>query len=192
MCVTDTPFEFDSRPPLISVFDQVGHEIGQFGSRLEANSGAFNDVDIVATDEGIYVAWKTFPMITKYSKSGLLIFEHLLDYEPMREFGRINKAALIKDGRIRIMPVIYRIWVGPNHYYVLRAYPRLEILKVDLSGTIKAIYWKDIPFEYVASGFFTCREDGKQQFYILERSPAAQIGIYSIKGKSAIGRSLNN
>jgi hypothetical protein len=167
--------------PLISIFDEFGHSSGQIGSRLKSNSPLFNEVEISIVGDGILVAWKTFPLIRKYSKSGILLFEHYLDYGPLRAYGQINKYAKEEQHGTTFKTVIWKIWAEKDFYYLLIAYPRLEILKIDINGKIRKIYWDDVPDDFYVSDFCIQREDAKAKIYILEQGPIPCIRAYNIE-----------
>jgi|WetSurSiteA1Bulk_404760.scaffolds.fasta_scaffold18239_3 hypothetical protein len=172
-------FENYSQAGLISIYDSYGKYLGQMGSRLEAGSpGSFNNIDICALKDGLYVAWKTYPLVRRYTKTGELVFEHHLSYGLMKEFGDLNRKATIKKGRIPVIGVINRIRAFSGGYYLLRTYPRLEIIKIGISGELLDIYWDNTPYGYFASDFLVIPTNDGIRIYILGTFPDPGIYIY--------------
>jgi hypothetical protein len=171
-------FEKSNEAPLIAIYNPTGYEIGKIGKRIEANSPSINDIDIFIAGDGIYAAWKTYPLVRKYSFSGEVIFEHYLDYGPMKELGQINREAVIRNGGVRIFPVLNKISAKEDSYYILRCYPRLEVLNISLSGIIKEVCWEDTPYDYLADDIIINKEGHRDRFFILEKSPEARISIF--------------
>jgi|WetSurSiteA1Bulk_404760.scaffolds.fasta_scaffold09307_3 hypothetical protein len=171
----------DPSAPLIEIFNNTGSKIGQLGSRLSATSpGSFNDVDICVSDGRVYIAWKTYPLIRRYDPAGGLEFEHKLDFGLMREFGDLNRTAGKKDGGVRFWRVITKIRATLDGYYIMRTFPRLELIKVDFLGNIKEVYWKDIGPDYLAFDFFV--EEGRNgtRFLVLENQPEPRLCRYYV------------
>jgi hypothetical protein len=172
---------------LITALNKNGRQFAHFGNQLDANSPLFNDVDISVAREEIYVAWRTYPLVRRYTLTGKLIAEHQYDYGPAREFGEYNKIAVLKNGRIRFRSVINKIRAYPDAYYLLVTYPVLSIIKMDNgSGKVAGVYSVDTPVEYAASDFFVRTKEGKEYFYILEGIPEPIIRVYCL-GREANG-----
>jgi hypothetical protein len=164
--------------PLLDVFDAMGSKIRQIGKRLVAGSPLFNNVDICITGEFIYVAWRMFPVIRKYTLAGELIFEQSFDYGPARQFGEFNRAAIARKGIIRLREVVSKIQGFPDACYVLITYPRLSILKFDEGGNLKDVYCRDVEEDYIAPDFIVRRERGEETFVLLEERPKPSIQTY--------------
>jgi hypothetical protein len=111
-------FDQNDDYPLIDIFDEVGRKIGHIGTRLKGNSPFFNSVDICEGDDGIFVAWKTFPLVRKYSLAGNLLFEYYLDYGPLREHGELNKSSHFERGGIGFRNVIWKIRAEKELFYL--------------------------------------------------------------------------
>jgi hypothetical protein len=165
---------------LIDIFDEFGNHTGQMGSRLDGGSPLFNDVEISVAD-GIYVAWRTYPLIRKYSKSGLLLFEHHLNYGPLAKFGEHNRYSVEEHGKIFYQTVFWKIWGESDCYYLLIGYPRLQILRIDRTGRIIEIYWQEVPIDFYVSDFCIKRERGSVTAYVLEKRPVARIRKYLLR-----------
>jgi hypothetical protein len=174
-------FDQNDDSPLINIFNEAGHELAHIGTRLKGNSPFFNVVDIFESSDGIYVAWRGFPLVRKYSESGKLLFEHYLDYGPLKKNGELNRLSSAKNGGTNIKGLIWRIWAEKEFYYLLIGYPRLEILRVDLAGNIKAVFWDDIPENFLTNDFFIREENGNMSIYVLEIAPIPHIRRYLMK-----------
>jgi hypothetical protein len=173
-------YDDDLESGLITEFDSGGVELRQFGSRLNGGSpGSFNDVDSCAFKDELYVAWRTYPLIRKYAHDGSIVFEKCLDYGLMREFGNANKAAHRKDGRISYRGVISKIRVTAEGCFLLRTYPRLEVLRLDSHGELCAIYWCDTPYEFLAQDFSISMAGSGIRIRVLEAAPDSRIRVYA-------------
>ena len=109
------------------------------------------------------------------------MFEHYLDYGPLREYGDINKSAANINGRTVYKNIIWNIWAEKDFYYILIAFPRLEILKIDLQGKILKTYWDEVPDDFYASDFSVQREGTDLKIFILELGPVPHIRAYRAK-----------
>lgn len=166
--------------PLIDFYDLSGRHLGQFGSRIQVSSPFFNEVDLSITDDGILAAWKTYPLIRKYSKAGELLFEHKIDYGLLGHFGRMNMSAKEGAQGTAFQTAVWRIFGERDAYYLLIGYPRLEILKIDLSGNIKRALWDNAPKGLFVSDFLIMRDGNKARIYILEQRPVPGIRYYEV------------
>lgn len=169
--------------PLINVFSSWGQEVTQFGARIDAGEvGSFNNICIRVTDRHVWVAWRTYPIIRKYTKSGEMISEIIVNYGRLQELGTANRLAKRSDRAIRYWKIINDIDVAADDVYILRTYPRLVILRIDPAGHAKNVYWSEIPFGYIAPAFKVLHKNGKPIMLVLETYPIPDIGVYHPQG----------
>ena len=101
----------------------------------------------------------------------------------MQEDGKKNYEVLSKtsDSPPRLDIITTNIRAKDDGFYLLRYYPRIELLEVGLDGEIKNIYWADQTYDFIASDFLIKEDDKEKYFYILQRYPENKIIVYSAK-----------
>lgn len=149
---------YDFNDPLIGVFDYQGKMISSFGQRLKFPTGSFGSLPIhlaVNNKNELFATWWFLPVVRRYSEGGELLSEYEIKHKIMQEFGKRNYEALSKtsDSPPRLHIITTNIRAKDDGLYLLRYYPRIELLEIDLKGEIKNIYWADQTYDFIASDF---------------------------------------
>lgn len=171
---------------LIEILDNKGQIIGSLGEKLKFKNKhvALNEVFIQANSKGdIYVAWKYFPIVKKYSQRGGFEAEYDIGDQGIRELIKKNKSAsdsVMKSNRISLMGIINCFFLSDNYFYVfLYGNDRARIVEYDYRGEKTAIYEIIDDLEkviYISMGVI---EKGYERtFYVVQAFPEAQVDIY--------------
>jgi len=177
---------FNLNDPLVGVFDYQGKMISSFGQRLKFPSRSFGSLPIhlsMNNKNEIFLTWWFFPIVRRYSERGELLSEYKIEHKIMQEDGKKNYEVLSKtsDSSPRLDIITTNIRAKDDGFYLLRYYPRIELLEVGLDGEIKNIYWADQTYDFIASDFLIKEDDKEKYFYILQRYPENKIIVYSAK-----------
>jgi hypothetical protein len=169
-----SPFSSSASDSLIEVLNMDGSVSFTFGERLRFKNynSILNDVCICfSKGDELFVAWKHFPVVKKYSKNGDLLSEFVLDHRMLKHFAKLNKRIKKKDGVLRTKPVIFDIDTNNKNLFILTAYPRTEIFEIDSEGKIVRQFWKDHPFNCMESQLLVGPAKDKETdiFFILNR-----------------------
>ena len=173
---------------LIDILDSDGKIRASFGEMLEfknKNPG-LNSVFIQSnSSEDIWIAWKYFPVIRRYSSGGELLGEFAIRDESLSDFVKKNReaGASIQSGNaINLFGIINCFFLTDRHYYVLLygtdVKPR--IVEYGYLGQPEAIYEIEGSTEkeiYVGLVVHESSED--RTFYLLQGYPEARVDIFT-------------
>lgn len=164
--------------PLIEAYSSDGKKRA-FGKPLAIlhSIQALNSRSLAVNRKGdIWVAFKYFPIVRRYSSEGRLLAEFRAE-SPMMEAKEEYNLKAIGEGiadlsqRVGYKPVIVDIETLEDKIYLLTHNPRLEIMEFDSDGDLKMTYWMD-PRELYITNDFTVRDvEGEKRFYIAHSSP---------------------
>ena len=171
---------------LIEVLNQDGVVISSFGEPFDFKYKipTYNDAKIEINHKGeLYVAFKFLPTVRKYSQNGELLANFIINHSIMKEYGdynRKNQSLLAKGKKVKYKPVINSIKLSETGFYLMRHFPRIEILEFDNKGKRIAQYWREV-IPYLAE-YFVVRNDIKEKiFYVLYYYPEVKIDAFGQK-----------
>lgn len=196
-----SPAGYDMKKPLVRVFDYKGKIKHSFGERkaFSKNILNLNTVHMDVNSKGeIYIAWRFFPLVRKYSPAGKLLGQFRPGHRLMLEEEKSNYKE-IKSNRSRreFQILIAGIRSKKDGFYLFRYNPRMEILEFDDDGTLTHHFWADQSYNLVAGDFIVKERDGfgmdnkdnknethiRKLIYILKRFPENEISVYAISGE---------
>ncbi|MDM7920194.1 MAG: 6-bladed beta-propeller [Methanosarcina sp.] len=161
---------------LVDLLTDKGELLATFGDCLNYSSdnknfNLDNSIVISVSDAGdLWVAFKHYPIIRRYSKRGELLTEFHIDHPIMNRQAAANRKGEVlltnQRAQARII-VINAIRSFENNIYILRTHPCLEIMALDLNGNISAIYYWSEDLSYSSLDFLLRREGERIEFYVL-------------------------
>ena len=179
------PLRTNPESPLVDVLDKSGQLLSSFG---EAQFGSDKsnwwmpnrvEISLNGKDE-LFVAYRYFPLVCKYSKKGTLLAKYKLEHG-----GVMEKKEKINLDRIRdqalgmgMLPVINSIRASSDGFYILHNYPRNEILEYDSNGKLQNNYYCEVSsYDTFFKDFSVIENEGKKTFYLLKRNFENKIVI---------------
>ena len=177
-----SPLTHNLNESLIEVLDTEGRLVNSFGKRMKFKytSRMHQRLFISINKKGeIFIAWRYFPIVRRYSYQGELLSEYNIDYRLLKKLSKPNYKAKIIGNKIKMAQVICSIRAKDNKFYLLLGYPRLEILEINLTGEITNIYWKDYPNILHLTDFLVHEDNITKSkiFYVLSNFPEPQIKV---------------
>ena len=181
------PLRMQSEALLIDVYSQDGELLYSFGEAidLEYSWNVFNQVLLATNEEGkLLVTFVQWPIVRKYSEDGELEEEYKIKDKVMENAKKFNlnqQKPKPKGRATRSRPVISSIYLMDDNFYLLRAYPQIEILEFANNAEQKAVY-KYYPEDiYRSVDFFIANRHNKKFFYVLQRNPENRVDVFSVK-----------
>ena len=183
----------DQYSPLIKVYSPENKSTSSFGKPLVFHHSMkrLNLASIAVNKSGeLFVAFRFFPLVRKYTSDHRLTAEYRIDTPIMEAKDKYNlqkigggiAAPILRAG---YMDVITDIEIHKGKIFLLGHHPRLEILKLKEDGTIDVTYWIDQREVYEALDFYISEVNGDLRFYVLHSAPPSfTIDIFKIKEQS--------
>ena len=188
-----TPPVVNADSPLICVVSTDG-TTAVFGRPLSFlhSLPMLNSRSLALDDHGnIYIAFRYFPIVRKYSTEGALIAEYRIESPIMEAKERYNLKAVgegITDlsQRVTFKPLIIDIEASGDRLYLLSHIPRLEIVELDGTGNPGATYWMDSRDLYIANDLAMLEAAGTKTFYVARsNTPVPTIDVLKIKAQAS-------
>jgi hypothetical protein len=134
----------------------------------------------------LIVAFVYFPLILKYSQSGELLEEWKMDLEDMKDTEAHNMKHLSgSTDTAGFRSIICSLRISGSVIYLLRSYPRMQILEIDEKSKKINIYWFGSSTEFRVSDFFIHEwHDNKKfgkEFFVVQKSPESKILVFRPK-----------
>jgi len=155
---------------------------------------SLNSRSIATNNKGaIYMAFRYFPIVRKYSSGGPLLAEYRIESPTMEAKERYNLKAIgegITDfsQRSQYKALIIEIASFDDSIFLVSHNPRLEISELDETGVGKATYWMDSREIYFASDLAISDLSGERIFYVAHSNPPEySIDVLSIKRPAPAG-----
>ncbi len=182
--------------PLFSVLLADGRR-SAFGRPLSfAHSMTTLNARSLAVDDAgnVYVAFRYFPVVRKFSSDGALLAEFRLDSAVMEAKEKYNLKAVgegITDPtrRVAYKPLIIDIEACGDKVYLLSHIPRLEILELDADGRVTATFWMDARELYLANDLSVLVTGREKIFYVARSSPPS-YEVDALKARAEVSSSL--
>lgn len=167
---------------LVDVLDGHGRLLFSFGD--PPNEDYLLNWCKIAVDQerNIYIAFEHMPIIKKYSGQGQIMGEFRVNH-PMAEIQeKMNLRMSKKRGRgPAVAAVIIRsIVAGKGGFFIMRDYPRMEVLFFDQHGRLRKNYW----YENLDTVFYDIGVSPDQEnelFYLIEKISGTVFILSSIK-----------
>ncbi len=181
------PLRMQSEAPLIDVYSQEGELLYSFGEPidLEYSWNVFNQALLATDKEGkLLVAFAHWPIIRKYSEEGELEAEYRIEDKIMKDNENFNlkqQKPKPKGQPTRSKPVINSFYLMDDNFYLLRAYPQIEILEFANNAEQKAVYKYYPEDKYLSTDFLIVNRVNKKFFYVLQRNPENRVDVFGIK-----------
>jgi hypothetical protein len=181
------PTEYSDRS-LIDVIDFQGRVISSFGSLIEVNpydSVPLTSAKIVlGSNSELWVSFKWFPIVRKYSLKGSLLGEYHYSYgivDKKESFNRKMMAQRTRASQVSYSPVCSALCAAAKGLYLLGSSPgRLDILLMDHEGRISEFYWFALEEYYWCSGLYVLEEKDGAVFYVLDHN-LAHVDVLKVK-----------
>jgi tetratricopeptide (TPR) repeat protein len=186
-----TPFVTDAKSPLASVRSSDREEIA-FGRPFPFARGqeSANARSIAFGEKGdVFIAFKLFPIIRKFSPTGVFLGEYRIPSPTMEakeafNLKQIGEGIVNPSKRGLARTVIAAIRAAGGRIYLLGNVPRLEIAEMAESGEYRSTYWIDSDSLYDAVDFLV-REtaDGPKFFVSRAQPPSFAIDVFGARTK---------
>ena len=174
---------------LVNVLNLHGQLVATFGDPLDVNKQDFPWLNQAILTRGpgndLWVAFKCFPIIRRYSLTGELRAEYQYDYAISAKKAALNKQRDIERSNGGGQPfyayLVHSIYGTDKGVYLVdsTAGGRLLVFFMDNRGCVKEYYWARISSKGFACTGLIVQEDGvNKKFYILNASEG-QVAIYS-------------
>ena len=178
------PLRSKPESPLVDVMDKNGKLLYSFREARFGDKSRWqipNWIRISLNDKNeVFIAFRYFPLVCKYSENGDLLAEYKLEHEVMKEEEKINLDRIKKNSESGMIPVIISIRASSDGFYILHNYPRTEILEYDNDGRLQNEYYyeyKNRAHDTYFGDFFIKKIEGKKLFYLLKKVPENEIII---------------
>jgi tetratricopeptide (TPR) repeat protein len=168
----------DKGSPLVTVYSPDGKK-AEFGEPLSFTHSlrVLNSRSLALNEDGdLFVAFKYFPIVRKYSNDEGLVAEYRIE-NPIMEAKEnynlqlIGKGVALKTQRVGYRAIIIDVEALGEKLYVLSHVPRLEISEMDGDGNITAIYWKDFQEVYETNDLLVQGVEGEIRFFVSHSFP---------------------
>jgi hypothetical protein len=178
------------KPHLIDVLSPDGELLHSFGEprKFKYDGMQLNYVKLALNKRGeLFLAFKYFPIIRKYSKKGKLLAEFRVEHNFMNTKEKINlkkNESRSKERKIGYAIIINAVRATDEKIYILHTYPRIEILELDNTGKLRTDFWKIQEVrDYYATDLLVCDIGNEKVFYVLPFSPENRIDVFGQKQK---------
>ena len=177
-CLYIAPPVENKDSPLIRAYSSDGRERA-FGQSLVIlhSMQTLNSRSLAVNGKGdIYVAFKYFPIVRRYSSDGTLLAEFRAESPAMEAKERYN-LKIVGEGiadisqRAGYKSLIIDIEISGDMIYLLSHNPRLEIMEFDGDGNSTMTYWMDSREIYITNDFTVRDAQGEKRFYVAHSSP---------------------
>jgi hypothetical protein len=174
------------RPPsqIVDVLSPAGKKALSFGKPFHfvANFELLNTRRVAVDEQGdIYLAFRYFPVVRKYSRTGNLLSEIKVENYVMAAKAKLNVKlfadALRQQTAYAYAAVILDIRIHRDRLYLLSSYPRLEIVELDKSGALQHTYWIQYDVPNHPASFQVQKSDHGLIFYIALSSPESHVEV---------------
>ncbi|MCX6563529.1 MAG: hypothetical protein NTU60_07985 [Candidatus Aminicenantes bacterium] len=181
-----SPSITDPRNPLVETYTMQGKKVNSFGSPLNFRHslGELNRRSLLLNGDMVYVVFKFFPVIRKYSKNGEFIEEFRIEDNFIRikeEFNlkRLGEGIADPAKRFGYAEIISSASVFDGLLYAISGYPLLMIYEIGNNGKVKTIYWKDMEEIYVPKDLAIDEANNEIRFRVLRGSPDSILDVFS-------------
>lgn len=179
------PLRINPKSLLVDVLDNTGKLLTSFGEARfgghKSNWQMPNFIKICLNNKDeLFIAYKYFPFVCKYSKKGTLLAEYNIELGGIMKTEKKTNLDNIRDNTPHrgLTPVIRSICSSLDKFYILHDYPRTEILEYDNTGILQNhYYYEHSSYDTIFSDLFVIENEGKITFYLLKRSPENKIII---------------
>jgi len=184
------PMRVNPKSPLVDVLDENGEMLRSFGkARFGDNDSTWqipNFIKISISDKDeLFIAYKSFPLVCKYSKEGKLLAEYEIGNEVMKEKEKRNLNLLNKGISQGLMNIIYSVYTAKDSFYLLSVFPRVEIFEYDENGKLRSHFFYEYTYknaDVYFNDFFVDENNIRKTFYLLKKMPENKIVILRPKG----------
>jgi hypothetical protein len=176
----------DPEMDLVDVLSKEGEILFSFGECFKFKKELFplNLCNLVINNNTLYIAFKHFPIVRKYSLQGELLEELRINNNVMKDREKKNLKAYktsLRGKKVGFFPVINNICVTENSFFLLHLQQTIEITEFGHDGDLLAIYWCPRPEKYDSEDFIVREVDDSILFYLLQFMPDKKIDIFRPK-----------
>lgn len=178
-------------PYLIDALDFGGRVLKSFGTPLDVSKDHFGLLNQIILSAGpannLWVAFKCFPVVRRYSRDGMLLGEFHYRYDIADKKEAVNKK--IDSERAAYPGQSFYQWVcqatyatGNGIYLIDSAIDhRFLIVFMKADGQVSEYYWAPIEARgFVCGGIYVIDARGGRKFYILNGGDAC-VDVYSVR-----------
>lgn len=175
---------------LVDVIDFQGKVVKSFGALLDVNP--YDSVPLtcahitLSANNELWLAFKWFPIVRKYSLEGELRAEYRYTYKAVEKKESFNSRMMdqrTKYAQVSYYPICSGIYATKKGLYLLGSSPkRLDIFLLDPDGRLLEFYWHPLDRPYWCCGLYVIEEESGPVFYSLDHH-TARIEVYKIKGR---------
>jgi len=179
----------DAEDNVIDILDDNGHLMGAIADQIDMGSVVkerwarhprMSYISINQKGE-IYLAWRFFAEVQKYSADGKLLADYNIDYNKIADWSQHNEQIYTSPQKEpRFKTAISAIQANETGLYIFSPYPRIEILEYLDNGQAANLYWSRNPKIFECTDFLVQRDQDKLRIYVLFRDPLSQISLYTV------------
>jgi hypothetical protein len=179
----------DRGASLIDILDLGGRLLRSFGAPLDINRKYFyhmlNEVLLSAGADGdLWVVFRCFPIVRRYSLDGELLAEYRLEHELAEMKEAYNIKAAIGGGVGKSQPsylwIAYAVFTNREGLYLVdsTAGNRLLIVFMRTDGKLSRYFWAPLEEKgFVCKGLVVIEDAPYKKFYILKKEDAC-VEVY--------------
>ena len=175
---------------LVETYSLRGKKANSFGSPMNFRHslGELNRRSLLLNGDMVYVVFRFFPIIRKYSKKGEFIEEFRIEDSFIRikeEFNLKKMGEGIADPakRYGYLEIISAASVFDGLFYAISGYPILMVYEIGNNGKVNTIYWKDLEEIYVPKDLAIDEANKEIRFRVLRSSPDSILDVFSTPRK---------
>jgi len=178
-------------PKMVDVLDLQGRLVNSFGDPLNTNNQDFPWLNLAhlagSSQNELWVAFKSFPIVRKYALDGELIseFHYGFDISAVKEkYNRKCDSERVTGSTQPYYATIVHAVCGTNNgLYMIdsTAGGRFVIFRMDRDGKVGEFYWAPIAGRgFSCTGLYVREESTEKRFYVLNASEAC-VAVYSVR-----------
>jgi hypothetical protein len=184
------PSIMGSDTPLVETYSSRGKKTNSFGSpmKFRHSLGELNRRSLLLDGDTVYIVFKFFPIIRKYSTKGEFLGEFRIENNFIRikeEFNlkRMGEGIADPAKRFGYLEIISSALVFDGSLYAINGYPILMIFEIGNDGKINTIYWKDLEDIYIPKDFAVEKRGTEIRFHVLRSTPDPSLDVFSAPRK---------
>jgi hypothetical protein len=185
-----SPSIINPETPLVEMYSLHGKKMNSFGSPMNFRHSLseLNKRTLLLDDDTVYVVFKYFPIIRKYSTKGEFLGEFRIENNFVRikeEFNLKRMGEGIADPvkRFGYLEIISSASVNDGSLYAINGYPILMIFEIGNDGKVHTIYWKDLEEIYIPKDLVIDGTDSEIRFRVLRSTPGSGLDVFSAPRK---------
>jgi len=175
-----TPLQiYSDKKTIIQVLNPFGISLREFGTHKFGKDKSFTFLSLDKEHDQIAVAWIYFPKVKVFSTNGDLLADIHIKHKLIEENQQKNQKAQFKNRRIDLHKAINAFAYQNKQLFLLKTFPRILILKMNLKAEIENEYWYDFKAAFNAMDLAVLEKQNEYLFFILQILPENQVIVFS-------------